>query len=396
MPGRTLPTLPSAEVAAHNTSKSCYVSVGTKVYDITPFLEDHPGGGDLIVKYGGKDVKEIMEDEVSHAHSESAWEILDDHLIGFVATEKVLEAVKESNDPFSVLPMEPTSKGMKVLEQASNGAAAEHKTVYESTGMSSEADLNKETDPTSDYKKHKFLDLNRPLLMQVFFGGFSKKFYLEQVHRPRHYKGGDSAPLFGNFLEPLTKTPWWIVPTFWWPPVAYGTFLCARYFTFPILAAYWITGLCIWTIVEYGLHRCLFHLDDHLPDNRYAITLHFLLHGIHHYLPMDRLRLVMPPTLFVVLATPFWYLAHTVFFYDWYAAVAVYCGGIFGYTMYDMTHYFLHHKNLPAYYRELKKYHLQHHFMDYENGFGVTSRFWDRIFGTELPPPPTPKVLKTT
>jgi len=34
--------------------------------------------------------------------------------------------------------------------------------------------------------------------------------------------------------------------------------------------------------------------------------------------------------------------------------------------------------------------------MDYENGFGVTSRFWDRIFGTELPPPPQPKVLKTT
>ena len=52
--------------------------------------------------------------------------------------------------------------------------------------------------------------------------------------------------------------------------------------------------------------------------------------------------------------------------------------------------------SLPAYYRELKKYHLQHHFADYENGFGVTSRFWDRVFGTELPPPPAPKVLKTT
>merc|ERR1712093_854608 len=30
--------------------------------------------------------------------------------------------------------------------------------------------------------------------------GFSKDFYLEQIHRPRHYKGGESAPLFGNFL----------------------------------------------------------------------------------------------------------------------------------------------------------------------------------------------------
>src|SRR5258707_15189470 len=46
-----------------------------------------------------------------------------------------------------------------------------------------------------------------------------------------------------------------------------------------------------------------------MPDNRVAITMHFLLHGIHHYLPMDKLRLVMPPTLFLALATPFWHLA---------------------------------------------------------------------------------------
>lgn len=358
MPGRTLPTLPSAEVATHNTAKSCYVTIGTKVYDITPFLDDHPGGADLILDYAGQDVKEIMEDEISHAHSESAWEILDDYLIGFVATEKVLEAVKQSDDPFSVLPMEPNAKGVKELSKSNNGALSEveardevvangkgeGKAVYEATGMSSEEDLKKETDLTQDYTKHKFLDLNKPLLMQVWFGGFSKKFYLEQVHRPRHYKGGESAPLFGNFLEPLTKTPWWVVPTVWLPPVAFGTVLSGMHLGFPQLPLYWAVGLCIWTLVEYGLHRCLFHLDDHLPDNRVAITLHFLLHGIHHYLPMDRLRLVMPPTLFVVLATPFWKLAHTVFFYNWYAATAVYCGGIFGYICYDLTHYFLHHK----------------------------------------------------
>lgn len=84
--------------------------------------------------------------------------------------------------------------------------------------------------------------------------------------------------------------------------------------------------------------------ERYLPDNRVGITAHFLLHGIHHYLPMDKYRLVMPPTLFIALATPFYKLAHTVFFYDWYAATAVFCGGIFGYICYDLTHYFLHHK----------------------------------------------------
>jgi 4-hydroxysphinganine ceramide fatty acyl 2-hydroxylase len=91
-----------------------------------------------------------------------------------------------------------------------------------------------------------------------------------------------------------------------------------------------------------------------LPDNRVALTLHFLLHGIHHYLPMDRLRLVMPPTLFLALATPFWKLAHTVFYWDWNVATTVFSGGIFGYICYDLTHYFLHHKTLPAYWQDLK------------------------------------------
>lgn len=361
MPGRTLPTLPSAEVASRNTAKSCYVTVGTKVYDITPFLEDHPGGGDLILQYAGQDVKEAMEDPISHAHSEAAFEVLDDHLIGFVATEKVLEAVKQSCDPFAVLPLEPTKDGMRELEKTDSGAEVDvlarekaatagkeaedsDKKIYATTGMSSEADLSRETDAMQDFRKHKFLDLDRPLLMQIWNGGFSKDFYLEQVHRPRHYRGGDSAPLFGNFLEPLSKTPWWVVPTLWLPCITYGTYLAGQNLNTLALGAYWLLGLGIWTLVEYGLHRCLFHVDNYLPDNRVALTIHFLLHGIHHYLPMDRLRLVMPPTLLVALATPWWKLAHVVFFYDWSAATAVYCGGIFGYICYDMTHYFLHHK----------------------------------------------------
>lgn len=394
MPGRTLPTIPEADVASKNTAKCCYVKVGTNVYDVTSFLGDHPGGGDLILEYGGKDVKEIMDDEISHAHSEAAWEIMEEHLVGFVAGEVVMKTVAKSDSPMDIVPFPPTQKGLEELQE--DGVAVdprEQPPVFVNTGMSCAEDLNKETDHSSDYRSHKFLDLNKPLFMQVWNGGFSKDFYLEQVHRPRHYKGGASAPLFGNFLEPLSKTPWWVVPIVWLPCVAYGTWLAGQALSSFSLAAYWILGVGIWTIVEYGLHRCLFHVDQHLPDNRVGITLHFLCHGIHHYLPMDRLRLVMPPALFIILATPFWYLAHAIFFYNRNAAITVFCGGIFGYVCYDLTHYFLHHKNLPSYYRDLKKYHLQHHFADYENGFGVTSRFWDRVFKTELPPP---NVLKAT
>jgi 4-hydroxysphinganine ceramide fatty acyl 2-hydroxylase len=340
MPARTLPNILLADVRARNNEKSCYVTIGTKVYDVTSFLDDHPGGGELILEHGGQDVKDIMEDEVSHFHSESAYEILDECLVGFVANEAVINGATKSNIPGEIVPLPPSAEGKEELKNLDvNG-----KPVYAATGMSSEEDLSRETDFQSDYKTHKFLDLSRPLLMQVWYGGFSKEFYLEQVHRPRHYKGGDSAPLFGNFLEPLSKTPWWVVPTLWLPPIFYGTFLGFGYFSPLVAAAYWCLGVFIWTIVEYILHRFLFHLDEYLPDNRVGLTMHFLLHGIHHYLPMDKYRLVMPPTLFIVLAAPFWKLAHTVFFYDWYAAVTVFCGGVFGYVCYDLTHYFLHHR----------------------------------------------------
>jgi 4-hydroxysphinganine ceramide fatty acyl 2-hydroxylase len=372
MPGRTLPTFTRSEVESHNTEKSCYVTIKTKVYDVTDFLDDHPGGGDLIMDYAGKDVEEILRDGDSHPHSEAAYEILDDSLVGYVLPGK---AVGVSG----------STKQESVQNGITGGTTETSTDVHPRTGMSCEEDLSKDTDATSDYKKHKFLDLERPLLMQLWNGGFSKDFYLDQVHRPRHYKGGKSAPLFGNFLEPLSLTPWWVVPSIWVPAVIYVTSIASQGLSPVATAGYWVFGLFFWTLIEYVMHRFLFHIDGYLPDNRVGITLHFLLHGIHHYLPMDKYRLVMPPTLFVALATPFWKFAQSVIFWDWYGATAAYAGGVFGYVLYDMTHYFLHHENLPLWYKQLKKYHLQHHFLDYELGFGVTSKFWDDIFGTTLP-----------
>ncbi|KAJ5089285.1 hypothetical protein N7532_007969 [Penicillium argentinense] len=374
MPARVLPTFTATEVEAHNSANSCYITIGRKVYDVTEFVEDHPGGGDLILDYAGKDVTEIMKDEISHEHTEAAYEILEDYHVGFLVSEG--------------------SSSGKAKSTGIDSVVSDASPVYQTTGMSKEEDLSVETDYSQDFKTHKFLDLNKPLFAQLWYSNFSKEFYLEQIHRPRHYKGGQSAPLFGNFLEPLSKTAWYVVPMIWLPPVAYGTMVGSLGLGDPsAAAAYWIGGVCLWTLIEYLMHRFLFHVDKWLPDNRVGLTLHFLLHGIHHYLPMDKYRLVMPPSLFIILAAPFWKLAHTVFFYNWFAAVQVFCGGVFGYICYDLTHYFLHHRNLPLYYKELKKYHLQHHYADFENGFGVTSRFWDRVFGTELEAP-SPKGAK--
>jgi cytochrome b involved in lipid metabolism len=41
------------DVAEHNTEKSCWVAIDKKVYDITNFLEKHPGGKEYLLLAAG-------------------------------------------------------------------------------------------------------------------------------------------------------------------------------------------------------------------------------------------------------------------------------------------------------------------------------------------------------
>ena len=42
-----------AQVQAHSTEDDCWVVVAGKVYDATPWLRDHPGGADTILRHAG-------------------------------------------------------------------------------------------------------------------------------------------------------------------------------------------------------------------------------------------------------------------------------------------------------------------------------------------------------
>lgn len=256
-----IPTIPTADVASHNTEKSCYVTAGVNVYDITDFLPDHPGGGDLILEYGGKDVSDILRDTLSHQHSEAAYEILDDRFIGHVATKAIQDSIVEHDHPPDIFPLMPNQAGKEILK-AKPAAQAD----MDGGGIFADTNLRRpedhDTDLHADYQQHKFIDLNKPMLMQVWRGGFTKEIYLEQVHRPRYYNGSGSAPLFGNFLEPLSLTPYWVVPLIWVPCVMLATWKADIGLPSHIhTLGYWITGFCLWSLVEYGMHRGLFHVD---------------------------------------------------------------------------------------------------------------------------------------
>ncbi|OCH96393.1 hypothetical protein OBBRIDRAFT_237224 [Obba rivulosa] len=49
------------EVAKHNTQSSCWVIIKSKVYDVTDFLHEHPGGAQIILRHAGRDATTVYE-----------------------------------------------------------------------------------------------------------------------------------------------------------------------------------------------------------------------------------------------------------------------------------------------------------------------------------------------
>jgi sterol desaturase/sphingolipid hydroxylase (fatty acid hydroxylase superfamily) len=137
-------------------------------------------------------------------------------------------------------------------------------------------------------------------------------------------------------------------------------------------------GYAVWTLAEYWLHRTVFHLE---PANPVGKRLHWMIHGVHHEHPNDRLRLVMPPSASIPLSAAFlalfWLVLGPV------AAPAFAAGFLAGYLAYDLLHYHVHH-HVPrsALGKKLREQHMRHHFQDDERGFGVSAPYWDRVFGT--------------
>ncbi|XP_010540644.1 PREDICTED: dihydroceramide fatty acyl 2-hydroxylase FAH1-like [Tarenaya hassleriana] len=219
------------------------------------------------------------------------------------------------------------------------------------------------------------VDLNKPLVFQV---GHLGDAYEEWVHQPIVTKEG---PRFfqNDFCEFLTRTVWWAVPVIWLPVVFYciSTSVMMGH-TLPEMAAMVAFGIFIWTLIEYTLHRFLFHIKT---KSYWGNTAHYLMHGCHHKHPMDHLRLVFPPAATAILCIPFWNIVKL--FATPSTTPGLFGGGLLGYVMYDITHYYLHHAQPSSQVtKNLKKYHLNHHFRIQDKGFGITSSLWDNVFGT--------------
>ena len=206
---------------------------------------------------------------------------------------------------------------------------------------------------------------------------------MEKPDRP----GGQPVRLFkSDFLEFFTHVHPAAVLAVWIPVVVLFLFLAIKNLgpgRIGEIAPCILGGLFLWTLVEYGLHRFVFH---HKPKTPYGERISFLFHGVHHAQPLVKTRLVMPPAVSVSLGTGLFALYALAGIGLWGSpgwTYAVFAGSVLGYLCYDMLHYSTHHFRLRSpILRYLRRYHMHHHVQTPNLRFGVTSPLWDAVFGT--------------
>lgn len=139
-------------------------------------------------------------------------------------------------------------------------------------------------------------------------------------------------------------------------------------------------GLLAFTLVEYVMHRFIFHMA---PVTKLREKVAYTMHGIHHEYPRDKGRIAMPVPLSLVIST--------IFFGIYYALMGNYTfaflpGFLMGYASYLGIHYMIHAMQPPKnFMKYLWVHHGTHHYKDPDHRFGVTSPLWDYVFGT-MPP----------
>ncbi len=193
-------------------------------------------------------------------------------------------------------------------------------------------------------------------------------------------KDQKSIRLFQNsFLEALTHVhP--AIPALLWLPVVGALFFGAMKSSLTVgeVLLWSCFGLLIWTLVEYLLHRFLFHFPATSVLGKRLI---YLFHGIHHDSPNDATRLVMPPVVAIILASIF--LGAFLLIFGPVFVLPFFAGFMTGYLIYDYIHYAVHHfRPRTSLGRYIKQNHMSHHFAEHGAKWGVSSPLWDFLLGT--------------
>lgn len=137
------------------------------------------------------------------------------------------------------------------------------------------------------------------------------------------------------------------------------------------MAALALAGLASWTAIEYAMHRFLLH----------GLQPFRSWHERHHQRPK---AIIFTPTIlslawqFALIFIP------ALFAVGLMRACALTLGMLTGYLAYTVTHHAVHHGHSDnPWLKRRKRWHaIHHHHVDKPACYGVTTEFWDHVFGS--------------
>ena len=141
-------------------------------------------------------------------------------------------------------------------------------------------------------------------------------------------------------------------------------------------------GVLSWTLIEYGLHRFVFH---YTARSEFGQKLLYAAHLAHHENPRATNRLFSSLLISLPIATAYLLLAWLTTG-SLHAASYLFAGLTAGYFCYEWLHFQAHHRRPQlGLFKYLRTYHLLHHHQTPELRFGVTSPLFDILLGTFRP-----------
>lgn len=151
------------------------------------------------------------------------------------------------------------------------------------------------------------------------------------------------------------------------------------------LVLHFLLGVFIWTLLEYVLHRFVFHVQIPVTNPRWRDMINGS-HLLHHASPRDPTLILVHPVYGFVVSTLVYGLLYAVFL-DAVSALFVLTGIWAGFLYYEAVHYRVHVSLSSSGMIGLqRKSHFYHHFTTNKRCFGVTTPLWDYVFGTTARP----------
>jgi cyclopropane-fatty-acyl-phospholipid synthase len=140
------------------------------------------------------------------------------------------------------------------------------------------------------------------------------------------------------------------------------------------MAALGLLGLASWTLAEYVLHRFVLH----------GLQPFRTWHAEHHLRPR---AFIFTPTILSAALIAGLVFAPAFALGGIWNACALTLGVSVGYVAYTITHHATHHWRAErTWLKQRKRWHALHHAPTGRPGcYGVTSGFWDRVFGSGRP-----------